>query len=155
MVKTVVMKKNSTQSLAIGLSQLLADTYTLYLQTQNFHWNVKGMNFSSLHLLFEAQYTELASAVDVIAERIRSLGELAPGSYAEFAKLTKCQQITGEISADKMLHHLIHLHQIIVETAKMVCDNSESVADQVSLDLAISRIAAHEKILWMLKSILD
>ncbi len=140
--------------LARALTKLLADTYTLYMQTQNFHWNVRGAGFLSLHLMFETQYTELADAVDVMAERLRALGKIAPGTYDEFAKLAKCKQVKGNISAELMIQHLIKQHKIIVETAKTVCDNSILEHDEVSLDLATSRIAMHEKILWMLSSII-
>lgn len=159
MAKTINIKPKAAQDkknqLAESVSKLLADTYTLYLQTQNFHWNVKGMNFSELHLLFESQYQELADAVDTIAERIRALAKMAPGTYKEFSQLSDITQVVGDISAEKMIKHLVKCHQIIVATAQMVCDNAEACNDQVSLDLATSRLAVHEKILWMLNSTID
>jgi starvation-inducible DNA-binding protein len=140
--------------LSKALTKLLADTYTLYMQTQNFHWNVQGSSFLSLHLMFETQYNELAGAIDVMAERLRALGTIAPGTYDEFAKLARCKQVKGNISTELMIKHLIKQHKIIVETAKSVCDNSILEQDEVSLDLATSRIAMHEKFLWMLSSII-
>jgi starvation-inducible DNA-binding protein len=141
--------------LATALTKLLADTYTLYMQTQNFHWNVRGASFLSLHLMFETQYNELSDAVDVMAERLRALGKITPGTYDEFAKLARCKQIKGNVSADLMIKHLIKQHKIIVETAKIVCDNSVLEHDEASLDLATSRIAIHEKFLWMLSSLIQ
>ncbi|MBS0359158.1 MAG: DNA starvation/stationary phase protection protein [Proteobacteria bacterium] len=146
------MKTN--QKLISGFSRLLADTYFLYLKTQNFHWNVVGIEFVNLHHLFEQQYTGLADAVDTIAERIRALGGMAPGSFAEFSKLTKLKESTKKLTAAEMIKQLIHDHEILIETAKAVGNASEDANDLSSADLATVRIAEHEKTLWMLQSLL-
>ncbi len=137
-----------------GLSRLLADTYTLYLKTHNYHWNVTGPMFTSLHALFEEQYTELATAVDVIAERIRALGEFAPGSYQAFAKLTAIKEETDVPGAEDMLKNLLDSHEIIIRHARELLQSAAIETDEVSGDLLTQRMDFHEKNAWMLRSLL-
>lgn len=137
-----------------GLSKFLSDTYTLYLKTHNFHWNVTGPMFNTLHLMFMDQYTELWNAVDLIAERIRSLGELAPGSYTEFAKLTSIQESNGAVSAENMIKQLLEGHEIAARTARSVFPIADKGSDEATLDLLTQRIQLHEKTAWMLRSML-
>lgn len=137
-----------------GLSKFLADTYTLYLKTHNFHWNVTGPMFNTLHLMFMDQYTELWNAVDLIAERIRSLGELAPGSYTEFAKLTSIQESNGAVLAENMIKQLLEGHEIAARTARSVFPIADKGSDEATLDLLTQRIQLHEKTAWMLRSML-
>jgi len=140
---------------ADGLSRLLADTYTLYLKTHSFHWNVTGPMFQTLHLMFEQQYTELALAVDLIAERIRALGHEAPGSYAQFLKLTSISEQTGVPGAEEMLRQLVAGQEAVVRTARKVIPAAERSGDQVTLDLLTQRMQVHEKTAWMLRSLLQ
>ncbi len=135
-----------------GLNKLLADTYTLYLKTHNFHWNVTGPHFSSLHLMFEDQYTELALAVDAIAERIRTLGFPAPGSYAAFARLTTIKEETGVPVANDMVAALAADQEIIVRSIQTLWPAVDDAGDQGTLDLLTQRLSIHEKTAWMLKS---
>ncbi|NVK22299.1 MAG: DNA starvation/stationary phase protection protein [Kangiellaceae bacterium] len=144
--------EQARQEIGQGLSRLLADTYTLYLQTHNFHWNVTGPFFQSLHILFEGQYSELALAVDVIAERIRALGILAPGTYQEFAKLTEIKEIEGNISAEEMLERLVDSHETVVRTARAILPLAQEAADESSTSLISDRLVVHEKTAWMLRS---
>lgn len=137
-----------------GLSQFLADTYSLYLKTHNFHWNVTGPMFNTLHLMFMDQYTELWNAVDLIAERIRSLGEMSPGSYSEFAKLTSIKESTGAVAAEKMIQQLLEGHETVARTARSVFPIAEKGSDEATLDLLTQRIQLHEKTAWMLRSML-
>jgi starvation-inducible DNA-binding protein len=139
---------------AHDVARLLADTYTLYLKTHGYHWNVVGPHFRSLHLMFEEQYTELAGAVDEIAERIRTLGPLAPGSYREMAVLASVSDEEGAPGAMEMVRRLIAAHEAVVRTARGVVDVAEKVNDPATLDLATRRIAVHEKALWMLRATL-
>lgn len=141
--------------IAEGLSRLLADTYTLYLKTHNFHWNVTGPMFQTLHLLFEQQYNELAMAVDQIAERIRALGHPAPGSYAQFAKLTSIREETGVPAAQEMIRQLVEGQEAVVRTARQVFPLAEEANDQATADLLTQRIQIHEKNAWMLRSLLE
>lgn len=141
--------------IAEGLSHLLADSYTLYLKTHNFHWNVTGPMFQTLHLMFETQYTELAIAVDLIAERIRSLGVPAPGTYKEFAKLTSIQESEGVPSATDMIRQLVEGQEAVVKTARSVFPRVEKAGDEVSADLLTQRMQLHEKNAWMLRSLLE
>jgi starvation-inducible DNA-binding protein len=143
------------KQIADGLSRLLADTYTLYLKTHNFHWNVKGPLFNTLHLMFEQQYTELATAVDEIAERIRALGFPAPGSYAQFSGLTSISEETGVPSAQDMLAQLARDQEIIVRTAREVFPLADQAHDEPTADLLTQRMQIHEKTAWMLRSMLD
>ncbi|HXH03883.1 MAG TPA: Dps family protein [Candidatus Competibacteraceae bacterium] len=137
-----------------GLSRLLADTYTLYLKTHNFHWNVNGPLFNSLHLMFEQQYNELALAVDAIAERIRALGFPAPGSYAQFAALTSIREETGVPAAEEMLRQLVADQEAVVRTARAIFPMVEEANDQPTADLLTQRMQVHEKTAWMLRSML-
>ncbi len=142
------------KEIAAGLSRLLADSYTLYLKTHNFHWNVTGPMFNTLHLMFEQQYSELAMAVDAIAERIRALGEPAPGSYAEFGRLTSIPEETGQPSAEEMLRQLVLGQEAVARTAREVFPVAEAANDQPTADLLTERMQIHEKNAWMLRSML-
>ena len=142
----------ATDPVAEALARLLADTYTLYLMTHGYHWNVTGPHFRSLHLMFEEQYEELAEAVDEIAERIRQLGPMAPGSYREMARLTEVGDAEGEPDAMGLVHMLLDAYEIVVRTAHTVIAAAEQADDPASLDLATRRIAVHEKTLWMLRA---
>jgi starvation-inducible DNA-binding protein len=138
-----------------GLSRVLADSYTLYLKTHNFHWNVTGPLFNTLHLMFEAQYTELALAVDLVAERIRSLGHHAPGSYREFGALTSIAEADGTPSATEMIRQLIEGNEAVARTARAVHATADAANDQPSADLLTQRLQVHEKTAWMLRSMLE
>ncbi|HSJ35668.1 MAG TPA: Dps family protein [Acidimicrobiia bacterium] len=140
------------KELAEELSALLADTYTLYIKTHGFHWNVSGPMFRSLHLMFEEQYIELAEAVDVIAERIRALGHPAPGSYGEFARLATVKDEDGVLEAMEMVRRLVDAHEAIVRTARRLVEKAESAGDVATADLATQRIDIHEKTAWMLRA---
>ena len=144
-----------TQPVALAAGKLLADSYTLYLKTHNYHWNVVGPMFNSLHLLFESQYTELAQAVDEIAERIRAIGHQAPGSYAEFGKLTQIEEAQPRTSAQDMLRHLAEDQLKVSNSAKALLEAAEAVDDQPSVDLAVRRMEIHQKNAWMLHSHLE
>ncbi len=135
------------------LAHLFADTYSLYLKTHNFHWNVTGAMFNTLHLMFETQYSELWLAVDLIAERIRALGFIAPGSYSEFAKLTKVVEHSGNITADDMIKHLIHAHEVVISTNRFLLPIATAANDYVTVDLVTQRLQIHEKTVWMLRSL--
>ena len=137
------------------LEKLLASSYTLYLKTHNYHWNVKGPMFTTLHTLFEQQYTELALAVDEIAERIRALGSRAPGSYSEFEKLSVVKEDTGSPEATVMISNLAEDAERVVEIARKTVAAAESENDAASADLATRRIDVHEKSVWMLRSHLE
>jgi starvation-inducible DNA-binding protein len=141
--------------IAEGLSRLLADSYTLYLKTHNYHWNVTGPMFQTLHTMFETQYTELAIAVDDIAERIRSLGERAPGSYAEFSKLTSVKEEAGNPNAHDMIKNLVTAQESVIKTARSVFPVADSANDEATADLLTQRIQLHEKTAWMLRSLLE
>ena len=141
--------------LAEGLSRLLADTYTLYLKTHNYHWNVTGPLFNTLHLMFEQQYTELAQAVDEIAERIRALGERAPGSYREFAELTSIAEESGQPDAREMIRQLVLGQEAVVRTARAILPVTSSASDEPTADLLTQRMQVHEKNAWMLRSLLQ
>jgi starvation-inducible DNA-binding protein len=138
-----------------ALSQLLADSYTLYLKTHNFHWNVTGPMFTTLHTLFETQYTELALAVDEIAERIRAVGAVAPGSYAAFGKRTKVQEAESVPTAVQMVEQLVADQQTVAAAAHAVVQAAQKIDDEVSADLGIGRQQVHEKNAWMLRSHLE
>ena len=147
--------EKSREEIAKGLSRLLADTYTLYLKTHNYHWNVTGPQFQTLHVRFEGQYNELALAVDAIAERIRSLGVKAPGTYAEFAKLTVIKETSGDINATEMLRELVQSHEAVVKTARSIFPIVDEAHDEPSADLLTQRMQIHEKTAWMLRSMLE
>lgn len=142
------------EQIAAGLSRLLADSYTLYLKTHNFHWNVEGPMFNTLHLMFEAQYTELALAVDEIAERIRALGIKAPGSYSQFADLTSVEEAQGGESAEEMIRQLALGQESVVRTARAAFPAADKANDEPSADLLTQRMQVHEKNAWMLRSML-
>lgn len=137
---------------ANGLKRLLADSYSLYLQTHNFHWNITGVRFRELHIMFEEHYTELATAVDEIAERIRTLGVVAPGSYGAFAKLTSIEEVEHVPSAEEMLDILVRGHEQIVRTAREVLKISQQAEDESSSALVSDRMRLHEKTAWMLRA---
>ncbi len=143
------------QEIAEGLSRLLADTYSLYLKTHNFHWNVTGPMFNTLHLMFETQYTELALAVDLIAERIRSLGFPAPGTYSEYAKLSSIEETPGVPKAEEMIRLLVQGQESVVRTARSIFPVVDSANDEPSADLLTQRMQIHEKTAWMLRSLLE
>ncbi|RKP51037.1 Dps family protein [Trinickia fusca] len=142
------------KKIAEGLSRLLADTYTLYLKTHNFHWNVTGPMFNTLHLMFEGQYNELALAVDAIAERIRALGEPAPGSYKAFAKLSSIAEADGVPSAEEMIQQLVQGQEAVARTAREIFPATDAANDQPTADLLTQRMQTHEKTAWMLRSLL-
>jgi len=141
--------------IAAGLSRLLADNFTLYLKTHNFHWNVTGPMFNTLHLMFETQYNELWIALDAIAERIRSLGHPAPATSAEFAKLTSIQETTGQPSAEEMIRLLVEGNEAVVRTARKVFPAVDAANDEPTADLLTQRMQIHEKNAWMLRSLLQ
>lgn len=141
-------------AIAEGLSRLLADTYTLYLKTHNFHWNVTGPLFNTLHLMFEQQYTELATAVDEIAERIRALGFSAPGSYAQFTGLTRIAEETGLPRAEEMIARLAKDQEAVARTAREVFPLADAAHDEPTADLLTQRMQVHEKTAWMLRSMM-
>lgn len=141
-------------AIAEGLSRLLADSYTLYLKTHNFHWNVTGPMFNTLHLMFETQYTELALAVDQIAERIRALGFPAPGSYADFSRLSSIREAEGVPTAENMIRELVEGQEAVVRTARATFPDVDRVSDEPSADLLTQRMQVHEKNAWMLRSLL-
>ncbi len=143
------------KEIAQGLSRLLADTYTLYLKTHNFHWNVTGPMFETLHLMFEKQYNELTLAVDLIAERIRALGVYAPGSYAEFGKLTSIKEASGVPDAHSMLRQLLEGQETLVRTAREIFPVVDRASDEPTADLLTQRMQVHEKAAWMLRSLLE
>jgi len=142
------------QNIAEGLARLLADSYTLYLKTHNFHWNVTGPMFNTLHLMFEEEYTELATAVDEIAERIRALGHPAPGSYKQYLELSSVPEETGVPSAEEMIKQLVEAHEQTAKTARTVFPAAESAQDEATADLLTQRMQVHEKTAWMLRSLL-
>ena len=149
------IKAQDRKAIAHGLSRLLADTYTLYLKTHNFHWNVTGPMFQTLHLMFETQYNELALAVDQIAERIRALGYPAPGSYADYAKLASIKDAKGVPGATKMIQELVAGQEAVVRTARSVFPIAEKSNDEPTADLLTQRMQIHEKTAWMLRSLLE
>jgi starvation-inducible DNA-binding protein len=148
------IKEADRQKIAQGLSRLLADTYTLYLKTHNFHWNVTGPMFQTLHLMFETQYNELALAVDLVAERIRALGFPAPGTYREFAQLSSIKESSGVPAAEDMIRELVAGQEAVVKTARAVFPLVDEVHDEPSADLLTQRMQVHEKTAWMLRSLL-
>lgn len=143
------------EEIAKGLSHLLADTYTLYLKTHNYHWNVTGPMFQTLHVMFEGQYNELALAVDSIAERIRALGVKAPGTYAEFSKLSSIKETTGDLSAQQMIAELVSGQESVVRTARSIFPIVDESHDEPTADLLTQRMQQHEKTAWMLRSMLE
>ncbi|MGV0023897.1 Dps family protein [Phormidesmis priestleyi] len=149
------IEESQRKAIAEGLSRLLADTYTLYLKTHNFHWNVTGPMFNTLHLMFETQYTELALAVDLIAERIRSLGFPAPATYSEYVKLSSIEETPGVPKAEEMIRLLVQGQEAVARTARSVFPIAESASDEPTADLLTQRLQIHEKTAWMLRSLLE
>jgi starvation-inducible DNA-binding protein len=141
-------------AVAEGLKKLLADTYTLYLKTHGYHWNVTGPMFHTLHEMFMIQYTELWNAVDLIAERIRSVGVMAPAGYDDFAKLTEVQPDEGVPAAMDMLRKLVTGHETVIKTSRSLLPIAERAGDEVTMDLVTQRLQIHEKTAWMLRSLL-
>ncbi|MEO0443522.1 MAG: Dps family protein [Pseudomonadota bacterium] len=148
------IEEKQRKIIAEGLGQLLADTYSLYLKTHNFHWNVVGPRFRELHLMFEEQYTELATAVDDIAERIRTLGFPAPGTYSEYANLSAIQETTGVPSAENMIRILTEDNETIVRTARRILPSAQDADDESTASLIADRMVIHEKTAWMTRSLL-
>jgi starvation-inducible DNA-binding protein len=149
------IKQEDRARLSEELSRLLADSYTLYLKTHNYHWNVTGPMFQTLHTMFEQQYTELAMAVDAIAERIRSLGHRAPGSYAAFARLSTVADADEKAKAMDMVKQLVESHEAVVRTARKTLGVANEAADDATADLATQRLQVHEKTAWMLRSLTE
>ncbi|HEY8941743.1 MAG TPA: Dps family protein [Cellvibrio sp.] len=149
------ISQSQREEIAHGLSRLLADTYTLYLKTHNFHWNVTGPMFQTLHLMFETQYTELALAVDLVAERIRSLGFPAPGTYKQYAALSSIKEEEGIPNAQEMIKLLVEGQEAVVRTARSLFATVEAAHDEATADLLTQRIQLHEKTAWMLRSLLE
>jgi starvation-inducible DNA-binding protein len=148
--------KSERAAISAGLSHLLADTYTLYLTTHNFHWNVTGPMFNSLHEMFMTQYTELWNAVDPIAERVRALGHVAPGSYAEFGKLSSLPDAPGAPpKAMKMVRILMEGHEAVARTARSLLPVVEAARDEPTTDILVQRLTVHEQTAWMLRSLLE
>ncbi len=142
------------KAISEGLAKLLADSYSLFLMTHNFHWNVTGPMFNTLHLMFEAQYTELFTAVDAIAERIRSLGVFAPGSFAEFTRLSTVEQKENVRDANEMIKLLVAAHETVIRTAREVFPVVDKAGDESTADVLTQRMQIHEKTAWMLRSLL-
>ena len=138
-----------------GLSALLADSFTLYMMTHNFHWNVTGPQFNSLHTMFMDQYTEQWNALDIIAERIRALGHPAPGTFSAFAKLTSVKEVAGVPKANDMVRHLVDAQETTARTARKLFPVVEAANDQPTADLLTQRLEIHEKTAWMLRSLLE
>lgn len=147
------IKEKDRKAIAEELKRLLADSYTLYLQTHNFHWNVTGPQFRDLHLMFEEHYTELAVAVDDIAERIRTLGVAAPGTYKMFAQLSSIKEVEGVPSAKEMVQILNHGHELVVKTCREALKIAQEGDDESSVALISDRMRIHEKTAWMLRAI--
>ena len=146
--------REDRERIAAGLSNLLADSYSLFLKTHNYHWNVEGPQFNTLHLMFEGHYTELATAVDEIAERIRALGVKAPGSYSAFSALTSIEEASGGESAEEMIRQLVIGQETVARTAREVIAAAGEVGDEPTADLLTQRMQIHDKNAWMLRSML-
>ena len=146
------LKESERKSVAEGLAKVLADSYTLYLKTQNFHWNVRGNMFGELHRMFEEHYRELLEAVDLIAERIRALGYPAPASYSEFSKRTSIKEAIGVFSAEEMIRALVEGHETVVHTCRSAFQIAEHAGDQATMEMLTERMTSHEKTAWMLRS---
>ncbi|WP_047538439.1 Dps family protein [Methylotenera versatilis] len=149
------IKEQDRKAIAEGLSHLLADTYSLYLKTHYFHWNVTGPMFNTLHLMFETQYNELWLATDLIAERIRSLDVFAPGTYSQFAELSSIKESAGVPKANDMIAELVAGHEAVCRTARSVFPASDKASDEATADLLTQRLQLHEKTAWMLRSLLE
>ena len=155
MTMDIGISKKEREKIVEGLSRLLADSFTLYLKTHNFHWNVTGPMFNTLHVMFMDQYTELWNALDIIAERIRALGFPAPATYREFAKLTVIKESEGAVNATEMLKQLLAGQEAVVKTARSVFPVVDKAGDEPTADLLTQRMQIHEKNAWMLRSMLD
>lgn len=153
-VNSGISEKNRDQ-VADGLAGVLADTYTLYLKTHNFHWNVTGPMFGSLHLLFETQYQELALAVDTLAERIRALGDFVPATFKQFQAMSDIKETEEIPKATEMIAQLLDGHEIVTRNAREVIEKADKLDDQATADLLTARLEAHEKAAWMLRSHLE
>lgn len=151
----VGIPQDQRKAIADGLSRLLADEYTLYLKTHNFHWNVVGPMFNTLHLMFETHYNESALAVDQVAERIRALGSPAPGTYKKYAELSSIEETEGVPEAMEMVRQLVKGHEACAKTARSVFPAAEKGSDEATADLLTQRMQAHEKTAWMLRSLLE
>ena len=149
------IEEKDRKQIAVGLSRLLADTYTLYLQTHSFHWNVVGPQFQTLHLMFETQYNELALAVDRIAERIRALGFPAPGTYGEFKELSSVREVRGSLGATEMIATLTEGQEAVIRTARALFPMVNELRDEATADLLTQRMQTHEKTAWMLRSMIS
>ena len=149
------IETSKREEIAGGLSRVLADTYTLYLKTHFFHWNVTGPMFQTLHLMFETQYNELALAVDMIAERIRALGFPAPGTYSEYSKLSSIKETTGVPEATQMIRLLVEGQEAVTRTARKIFPVVDKASDEPTADLLTQRMQMHEKTAWMLRSLLE
>ena len=149
------ISKKDRKAIADGLSKLLADSFSLYLMTHNFHWNVTGPQFNSLHAMFMAQYTEQWNALDMIAERIRSLGFPAPGTFAEYATLTSIEEVAGQPKAEQMVAHLVKAQEAVARTARGLFPVVAKADDQPTADLLTQRLQVHEQTAWMLRSLLE
>lgn len=158
-VKTVSIdigiSEGDRKKIAEGLSRLLADSYTLYMMTHNFHWNVKGPQFNTLHTMFMAQYSEQWAALDLIAERIRALGYPAPGTYSEFVKRASIKEVEGVPKAEEMIRHLVKAQEATAKTARKLFPVVDAANDQPTADVLTQRIDVHEKTAWMLRSLLE
>ena len=155
MAINIGISETDRKTIAGELSKLLADSYTLYLKTHGFHWNVTGSMFQTLHLMFEQQYTELSTAVDLIAERIRALGVYAPATYSDFSRLTSIKEPNGIPNSREMIQQLMEGHEAIVRTARSAFAAIERANDEASADLLTQRMQLHEKTAWMLRSLLE
>ncbi|NCS94703.1 MAG: DNA starvation/stationary phase protection protein [Leptospira sp.] len=151
----ISIPEKEREQIANGLMILLADTYTLYLKTHNYHWNVTGPMFQTLHIMFMEQYTELWNAIDLIAERIRSLGYFAPGSYKEFTKLSTIKEEEGVPKAKDMVRILVEGHEMTIKSARDIIKPAEAGNDESTLDVVTQRLTIHEKTAWMLRSLLE
>lgn len=149
------ISKDDRKAIADGLSHVMADTYALYLKTHNYHWNVTGPMFQTLHLMFEAQYNELWAAVDVVAERIRALGHFAPGTYKAFARLSSIGEEEGVPPATEMIKNLVKGHEQAAATARKLFPAADKANDQATADLLTQRLEVHEKTAWMLRSLVE
>lgn len=147
--------QESRQYLANGLSQILADSYCLMIMMHNYHWNVRGKNFRQIHLLTEEQYEEIFAAIDEVAERIRSLGFLAPGSLSEFSKLSHIEEPNSKASENEMLAHLLKGHEHIAKHSRKIIAKADEASDEATADLLTERVEVHEKSAWMLRSMLE
>jgi starvation-inducible DNA-binding protein len=149
------ISETDRKKIAEGLGVVLADSYLLFLKTHNYHWNVKGPMFQTLHTLFETQYTELFTAIDLIAERIRSLGHRAPGSFLEFSQISTIEEEKGDVSATKMIQNLVKANEAVAKSARAVFPAAEKASDEATCDLLTQRLQVHEKTGWMLRTLLE